>query len=185
MYSPVRPQYESLCSASSITPCKMKCPCSPKNSTPISTSLRSFSESNIHDMSLDQSDEKGMCLMPFPRESYLRQHLVTPKPPARAISTKSKFCGRVLTSSENIRLLEEKEQRKKVLLKEKEERQRLRLEKKQQKERAKTATKPSMAFNIILSSMHSLICIYYRYRKENHWSHITSSAKRPTHTQER
>ena len=90
--------------------------------------------------------------------SCLHQHLVTPKPPSRAESMRPKSCGRVLTSRENVKELEEKEQKKKALLIQKEERQRLRLEKELQKQQAETATNPREVVCIIFSSSNGVVC---------------------------
>ena len=161
MYSPRRPQSLHTTSCEASTPVKYGAS-SPDSSTPVHTPLssmqRSFSESNLHDMSLDQSADESKCLMPFPRASCLRQHLVTPKPPSRAISKRPKSCGRVLTSRENVKELEEKEQKKKALLIQNEERQRLRLEKKLQKQQAETATNPREVVCIIFSSNNGVVC---------------------------
>ena len=87
-------------------------------------------------MTLDQSTDDSK---PFPQVSGLQQHLVTPMLPS---VPKPKSCGRVLTSSENIKAMEAKEEKKKALLCEKEEKQNFCLARKQQKYEKQTA-KPS------------------------------------------
>ena len=83
----------------------------------------SYSESNLHNISLDQSSNESKCLIPLQRAGSLSQFLITPTPPSRAI-TEQLPCGRVLTSSDNIKQLEEKEKNKRAALVEKEERMR-------------------------------------------------------------
>ena len=109
----------------------------------------SYSESNLHNISLDQSSNESKCLIPLQRAGSLSHFLITPTPPSRAI-TKQLPCGRVLTSSDNIKQLEEKEKKKRAALVEKEERMRLHLKNKQQREAEKSTVKSSKHVHVLL-----------------------------------
>ena len=122
MYSPAR--NESIyVRVNTSTPCQKERtaseydPCSPSNSLLRSTLGRqySFSESNLHDLSLEDqfAAESNKCVIPLPQSSRLRQYLITPKPPSTAIRNRSKSCGR---SSKNMKDIEEREEKKRLLL---------------------------------------------------------------------
>lgn len=59
--------------------------------------------------------------MPFKRPSSLSHLLITPIPPCKTQVERKKSSGRVLTSLKNLKLLEEKEEKKQLILREKEE----------------------------------------------------------------
>ena len=89
----------------------------------------SHSESFLsHDDS--SSPNQSICVMPIKRATSFSQLLVVPKHPSKVSSDKQICTGRVLTSIENIKLLEEKEERKRLVQQEKDEKKRLREEKK-------------------------------------------------------
>ena len=101
----------------------------------------SYSESSLCDLSFDYTADQSKCSMPLRKATSLSDFLVTPTPPSRLVTKRPKSCGRVLTSSENIRQLEEKEEKKRTALKEKGERRKLREESKLQREAEKSAKK--------------------------------------------
>ena len=79
--------------------------------------------------------------MPLRKATNFSDFLVTSTPPSRLATKRPKSCGRVLTSSENIQQLEEKEEKKRAALKEKGERRKIREERKLQREAEKSALK--------------------------------------------
>ena len=68
------------------------------------------------------------------RQLSLKKFLNTPKPPCRLPTAKPKSSGRVLTSLENLKVMEEREEKKREEARLKEERKRAREEKKKLKE---------------------------------------------------
>ena len=154
MYSPARPRTESV--HFNLSPASLP----QRVSTPIErgsgfndllddslpecsllSRQHSYSESSLCDLSFDYTADESKCSMPLRKATSLSDFLVTPTPPSRLITKRPKSCGRVLTSSENIRQLEEKEEKKRTALKEKGERRKLREESKLQREAEKSAKK--------------------------------------------
>ena len=66
--------------------------------------------------------ESKKCVITLPQCSYLCQHLIMPKRPSRATQNQPKSCGHALTSNENMKEIEEREEKEKLVLMEKEER---------------------------------------------------------------
>ena len=64
----------------------------------------------------------------------LRDFLLIPRPPSKLPTVKPKLSGRVLTSLENLRMMEERELKKREDARLKEERKKVREEKRKQKE---------------------------------------------------
>lgn len=97
---------------------------------------RSYSESSLcdrsildHDGNLPQTPDQSKCAMPLRRATSLSHLLVVPTPPSKVVPKQPKSSGRVLTSLESIKQLEEKERQKELALQEKEQRKVLREEK--------------------------------------------------------
>ena len=97
-------------------------------------------ESSLHDCSLKtpevtraQMKSPELCTMATKRISHLKQYLVTPILPAKETAARPKPSGRVLTSSECIKITEEKERKKKEKLLEKEAKKKQREKKQQEK----------------------------------------------------
>lgn len=78
---------------------------------------RSCSESDLATMSCSSA-----CYLPIHRVKSLKQFLMTPKPPYKEKQSRPKSFGRVLTSRDNIMLMEEREKQKQAKAREKEER---------------------------------------------------------------
>ena len=70
--------------------------------------------------------------MPAKRISYFSQVLVTPTSPCKKAASRPKPSARILTSSESIKIVEEKERKNKEKVLEKEAKKKQREEKKQQ-----------------------------------------------------
>ena len=85
----------------------------------------------MHDLSLEDqfAVESKKCVITLPQCSYLCQHLIMPKRPSRATQNQHKSCGHALTSNENMKEIEEREEKEKLVLMEKEEKKRVCLEK--------------------------------------------------------
>ena len=154
MYSPARPRTESV--HFNLSPASLP----QRVSTPIErgsgfndlldvslpecsllSRQHSYSESSLCDLSFDYTADESKCSMPLRKATSLSDFLVTPTPPSRLVTKRPKSCGRVLTSNENIRQLEEKEEKKRTALKEKGEQRKLREESKLQREAEKSAKK--------------------------------------------
>ena len=99
----------------------------------------SYSESALCDLPFDHTADESKCSMPLRKATNFSDFLVTSTPPSRLVTKRPKSCGRVLTSSENIQQLEEKEEKKRAALKEKGERRKIREERKLQREAEKSA----------------------------------------------
>ena len=104
---------------------------------------RSVSESSLCNVSFRTPDnsrpltpDSSKCMMPVKRISRQKKYLITPTPPrkSKVSSARPKPSGRVLTSAESIKLMEEKERKKQEKINEKEKRRRLREENKRNKE---------------------------------------------------
>ena len=104
---------------------------------------RSVSESSLCDVSFRTPDNSrpltpdlNKCMMPVKRVSRQKKYLITPTPPrkSKVSSARPKPSGRVLTSAESIKLMEEKERKKQEKINEKEKRRHLREENKRNKE---------------------------------------------------
>ena len=98
----------------------------------------SYSESSLHDLSYQTPDvtraqTPDLCMMAAKRVSQLDKFLVIPTPPVEKAASQPKPSGRILTSQECIKSIEEKERKQKEKLLEKD------LKKKQRKEKKKQA----------------------------------------------
>ena len=92
---------------------------------------RSYSESNLnHDVSFSpDSIDQSTCVFPLRKAVSFSHLLVVPKHPSQQQPVKPKSSCKVLSSFENIKLLEEKKQKKQLEIQQKEEKKRLRDEK--------------------------------------------------------
>lgn len=112
----------------------------------LDTSLlkRSTSEASLCGNSLKRSHFTVMrrdtdCILPLPvkKQPRLSKFLHTPRLPSKLPAVKPKSSGRVLTSLENLKMIEEREKKKAEDIRMKEERKKVREEKKIQNERLK------------------------------------------------
>ena len=106
---------------------------------------RSYSESSLHDLESSLHDKTpdvtraqmqspDLCIMQTNRISSLNQFLVAQTPPAKKAACRPKASGRVLTSSECVKMIEEKERKKMEKLMEKDARKKQREEKRQERQ---------------------------------------------------
>ena len=96
-------------------------------------SIQSISSDN----SLLERSSSEPCIsehLTLKKQPCLRKFLCTPRPPSKIPTVKPKLSGRVLTSLENMKIMEERELKKKEEARLKDERKRAREEKKKQKE---------------------------------------------------
>ena len=89
------------------------------------------------DNSLLERSSSEPCIsehLTLKKQPCLRNFLCTPRPPSKIPTVTPKLSGRVLTSLENMKIMEERELKKKEGARLKDERKRAREEKKKQKE---------------------------------------------------
>ena len=106
-------------------------PHSPKK--PVKSSILKISGLLQESSSSDDGD-LDKCVLMSPKVRTLSKFLRTPVPPSMLPTKRGKSSGSVLTSFENMRIMEAKEEAKKEKVRAKEERKRLREEKKRAKE---------------------------------------------------
>ena len=94
-------------------------------------------EKKVSNVTVPRIDE---VLIPAPA-STIEKFFPRPPSPLHLPAVKPKSCGRVLTSTENLKILKEKEQKKEEEKKKKEENKRQREERKKQKEEDKKQIK--------------------------------------------
>jgi len=141
LYSPSR-----LTSASPSSP-----PSSPACiSTPLQKDRASWSDSSSLNRSLSDSclikiSPQSSCYLPVKRGRLLRKLMSTPRPPSQLPTKQKKSCGKVLTSREQLKILEDKEQKKQEEERQREERKKIREENKRIKEMNKQKRKPCLA----------------------------------------
>ena len=115
------------------------------SSTPVHLSQLGQSRSHLNDSSIqsvpsDNSLERSSsdpCIsghFALKKQQVLRDFLLIPRPPSKLPTVKPKLSGRVLTSLENLRMMEERELKKREDACLKEERKKVREEKRKQKE---------------------------------------------------
>ena len=111
LYSPARVRTKSIRSSLSPTgstkkiSTPIKCGFDILDSTTFnfSTSRQySYSESNLHNISLDQSSNESKCLIPLQRAGSLSQFLITPTPPSRAITKQLPIIHILSENTDNI-----------------------------------------------------------------------------------
>lgn len=91
--------------------------------------LLSVSEPNLLDQSLFETYDNPTSRIPLPGATTISKFLVLPKPPNQIPTKRGKSAGRVLTSLENLQMLQQKEKLKQEEALKKEERKRMRQEK--------------------------------------------------------
>lgn len=144
LYSPARPPHPSIVDVSSedetqlsarfphSTPVKRSCISSSLSfSTPLS-----YSEPSLLDESLFSSRSQ-----PLPFITPISEFLHQPIPPSKIPTKKGKSAGQVLTSRENLQLLQEREKQKQAAILEKEQKKRMREEKAKKKNEKTNSTK--------------------------------------------
>ena len=99
-----------------------------------------LNDSSIQSVPSDNSLERSSsdpCIsghFALKKQQVLRDFLLIPRPPSKLPTVKPKLSGRVLTSLENLRMMEERELKKREDARLKEERKKVREEKRKQKE---------------------------------------------------
>ena len=93
----------------------------------------SSSEPNLLDQSLFETYDNPPSRIPLPGATVISKFLVLPKPPNQIPTKRGKSAGRILTSLENLQVLQQREKLKQEEALKKEERKRLRQEKENKK----------------------------------------------------
>ena len=101
----------------------------PANKLDCTRSHMSFSEPNLLDQSLFETYDNPPSSVPLPGATTISKFLVLPKPPNQIPTKRGKSAGRVLTSLENLQMLQQKEKLKQEEALRKEERKKMRQEK--------------------------------------------------------
>ena len=99
----------------------------------------SYHEASVPASSTESDDNFDKCFMPAPKVRSLSKFLQTPIPPSQLPTKHGKCSGKVLTSLENMRILETREKAKKEKAKAKEERKKATEERRRVKAEQKRA----------------------------------------------
>ena len=126
---PVPPSSDDIGQASSRLPQSHS---TPANKLDCTRSRMSFSEPNLLDQSLFETYDNPPSSVPLPGATTISKFLVLPKPPNQIPTKRGKSAGWVLTSLENLQMLQQKENLKQEVLR-KEEREKNETGEKKQK----------------------------------------------------